>query len=217
MATAATRYPPATASAVADLVLRQPLAWLVCQDADGTLAGRPLAVRTGATPLPLRAETDAEGRVTTLIGHFARRNPQVEALRANPRAQVLFMGPHAYVSPSWLADRTQAPSWNYASAAFDVEIEFDDDPVFTRHVLDDLISATEAGRTGAWSIAEMGERYDRILRGIVAFRATVVREQAAFKLGQDERDDVYADILAGLEADGEAEVAALMRVHNPGR
>ena len=207
MTTAANRYPPATASAVADLVLRQPLAWLVCQGPDGT----------AATPLPLRAETDAEGRVTTLIGHFARRNPQVEALRANPRAQVLFMGPHAYVSPSWLADRTQAPSWNYASAAFDVEIAFDEDPVFTRHVLDDLIGAMEDGRAEAWSIAEMGERYDRILRGIVAFRAQVVREQAAFKLGQDERDDVYADILAGLEADGEAEVATLMRVHNPGR
>ena len=207
MTTAANRYPPATASAVADLVLRQPLAWLVCQGPDGT----------AATPLPLRAETDAEGRVTTLIGHFARRNPQVEALRANPRAQVLFMGPHAYVSPSWLADRTQAPSWNYASAAFDVEIAFDEDPTFTRHVLDDIIGAMEDGRAEAWSIAEMGERYDRILRGIVAFRAQVVREQAAFKLGQDERDDVYADILAGLEADGEADVATLMRVHNPGR
>ena len=207
MTTAADRYPPATASAVAGLVLRQPLAWLVCQGPDGT----------AATPLPFRAETDAEGRVTTLIGHFARRNPQVEALRANPRAQVLFMGPHAYISPSWLADRTQAPSWNYASAAFDVEVVFDEDPAFTRHVLDDLIGAMEAGRAKAWSAAEMGERYERISRGIIAFRAHVIREQAAFKLAQDERDDVFADILAGLDQDGEDEVAALMRAHNPGR
>ena len=50
----------------------------------------------------------------------------------------------------------------------------------------------------------MGERYDRILRGIVPFRATVRAARPAFKLGQDERDDVYTDILAGLEADGEA-------------
>ena len=207
MTTAANRYPPATASAVADLVLGQPMAWIVCQGADGT----------AATPLPLRAVTDAEGRVTSLIGHFARRNPQVEALRANPRALVLFMGPHAYVSPSWLADRTQAPSWNYASAVFDVDVELDDDPAFTRQVLDDLIGAMETGRPRAWSVAEMGERYERILRGIVAFRATVVREQAAFKLGQDERDDVFADILTGMDADGETEVAALMRTHNPGR
>ena len=207
MATAATRYPPATASAVADLVRGQPMAWIVCQGVDGT----------AATPLPLRAETGADGRVTTLIGHFARRNPQVEALRDNPRAQVLFMGSHAYISPSWLADRTQAPSWNYASAAFDVEIEFDEDPVFTRHVLDDLIGAMEEGRAHAWSTVEMGERYERISRGIIAFRARVLREQAAFKLGQDERDDVFADILAGLDKDGETEVAALMRAHNPGR
>ena len=207
MATAATRYPPATASAVADLVRGQPMAWIVCQGADGT----------AATPLPFRAETDAKGRVTALIGHFARRNPQVEALRSDPRARVLFMGSHAYISPSWLADRTQAPSWNYASAAFDVEVVFDEDPAFTRHVLDDLIGAMEAGRAKAWSAAEMGERYERISRGIIAFRAHVIREQAAFKLAQDERDDVFADILAGLDQDGEDEVAALMRAHNPGR
>ena len=205
MAVAPTRYPPATATAVTDLVYSQPLAWIV---SDG---GRQ------TTPLPLRPEPGADGQVAALIGHFARRNPQVEALKADPRAQVLFTGPHAYISPSWLTDRTQAPSWNYASAAFEVEVEFSEDEAFTRAVMTDLIGAMEAGRDKAWRLEDMGERYDRILRGIVAFRATVIETRPAFKLGQDERDDVYTEILAGLEADGDGEVAALMRVHNPGR
>jgi transcriptional regulator len=207
MAAVPTRYLPATDDAVADLVRDQPLAWVV--------SGGPDGFQT--TPLPIRAELDAGGQVIALIGHFARRNPQVEALRTNPKALILFMGLHAYISPSWLADRTQAPSWNYASASFEVDLAFDEDPAFARHVLDDVIGAMEAGRERAWSIPEMGERYDRILRGIVPFRATVTAARPAFKLGQDERDDVYADILSGLEADGEAEMAALMRTHNPGR
>jgi predicted FMN-binding regulatory protein PaiB len=207
MAAVPTRYLPATDDAVADLVRAQPLAWIV--------SGEPGGSQT--TPLPVRAELDAGGQVVALIGHFARRNPQVDALKADPRALILFMGPHAYISPSWLTDRTQAPSWNYASAAFEVELAFDEDPAFARMVLDDVIGAMEAGRQRAWSIPEMGERYDRILRGIIPFRATVIAARPAFKLGQDERDDVYAELLAGLEADGEAEMAALMRTHNPGR
>ncbi len=207
MAAIPTRYLPAADGAVAELVRAQPLAWVVSHGPDGSQS----------TPLPIRAELDSDSQVIALIGHFARRNPQVEGLKANPRATILFMGPHAYVSPSWLADRTQAPSWNYASAAFEVDVAFDEDPAFARHVLDNIIGAMEAGRERAWSIPEMGERYDRILRGIVPFRAAVVAARPTFKLGQDERDDVYADILAGLETDGEAEMAALMRTHNPGR
>ena len=207
MAVVPTRYPPATVTAVADLIRDQPLAWIVSIGPGGFQS----------TPLPIRAELDAEGQVISLIGHFARRNPQVEALKADPRATILFMGPHAYISPSWLTDRTQAPSWNYASAAFDVTLAFDEDPAFARMVLDDVIGAMEAGRERAWSILEMGERYDRILRGIVPFRGTVTATRPAFKLGQDERDDVYAEMLTGLEADGETKIAALMRTHNPGR
>lgn len=205
MAEAPTRYPPATATAVADLVYSQPLAWIVSGGGQQT------------TPLPLRPELGADGQVTALIGHFARRNPQVEALKTDPRALVLFMGPHAYISPSWLTDRTQAPSWNYASAAFQVEVEFVEEGAFTRAVMADLIDAMEAGRDKAWRLEDMGERYDRIRRGVVAFRAVVTGTQPAFKLGQDERDDVYAEILSGLEADGDGALAALMRVHNPGR
>ena len=35
-------------------------------------------------------------------------------------------------------------------------------------------------------------------RAIIAFRAPIVSIEAKFKLGQDERDEVYSDIVAGL-------------------
>lgn len=199
-------FAPPSDQAVVDLVRAQPLAWIVS-------AGAAFA----ATPLPVRPKLAPDGGIAALIGHFARRNPQVDALRRDPRALILVMGPHGYVSPSWLTDRTQAPTWNFASARFEVEVEFLEDEAALRAVIDDLVASREAGRPNPWSVAEMGARYDRLAQGIVAFHARVLDQAAVFKLGQDERDDVYPEILAGLEADSATLLAAAMRTANPGR
>lgn len=52
-----------------------------------------------ATPLPLFLVRE-EGAYGTLYGHLARPNPQWK-LPAIGDAMVLFMGPDAYVTPSW--------------------------------------------------------------------------------------------------------------------
>lgn len=200
------KFAPPSDQAVVDLVRAQPFGWIV--SAGGGFA---------ATPLPLRPKLASDGRLEALVGHFARGNPQVEALRADPCALILVLGPNGYVSPSWMSDRTQAPTWNYASARFEVEVAFLEDEAALRAVLDDLIGACESGRPGAWNAAEMGERYERLARGVVAFHARITNQAGVFKLGQDERDDVYPGILAGLEAEGRGDLAAAMRAANPTR
>src|SRR5262245_65314266 len=87
-----------------DLIEAYPLAWVVSNGADGF----------AATPLPMMVDTDASGALVRLIGHFAKSNPQVADLERSPRALFLFQGPHAYISPSWISDRTWGPTWNYA-------------------------------------------------------------------------------------------------------
>lgn len=186
---------------IVDLVLRNPFAWVVGG------GGSP-------TPLPLRPVLDQDGRLTGLLGHFARSNPQVARLRAQPQAMILFMGPHGYVSPSWMADRTQAPTWNYAAVAFACDLAFTEQPEEITALLDDLIEAQEAGRPNAWRAAEMGPRYTGLARGVVGFRAEIRERRAVFKLGQDERDDVFADIMTGLEP---GPLPELMRRYNPAR
>ena len=203
-------YPPEVFRARSDadllrLVVEHPLAWVVGPE------------RFPATPLPMRPMLDGEGRLVGLIGHFARRNPQVEVLRATPRATFLFMGPNGYLSPSWLAERSWGPTWNYASAAFDCDLEFFDDPEGLDALLKDLVGAMEAGRSGAWSVEEMGPRYERMLGGIVGFRAAIRDRQAVFKLGQDERDGVFGQLLAGLRGDGDGELADWMAEFGSGR
>lgn len=204
----ADKYAARSPDDVARLVLENPLAWVV--------SSSPAAPRS--TLLPLRPCFGDDGRITHLLGHFARGNPQVPDLKRQPEATILFLGPQGYLSPSWYADRTQAPTWNYASVEFRVEIQFRDDPESLEAVLRDLRDAMEAGRSDPWRIEDMGDRYHELARRIVAFHAVVREERPRFKLGQDERDDVYADIRRALAAsDSDAGLLAWMERFNPDR
>ncbi len=189
-----------------DLVARAPLAWLVS----------PGGEDAAFTPLPLRAELDAEGDLVALRGHLARRNPHVSRLERDRWAQALFMGPHAYVSPSWLSDRTQAPTWNYAAARFELRVSLCEGEAAVEAELRALSGQMEAGRPGAWALEEMGERYRRLATGVVAFRAEILDIQATFKLGQDERPADLLEIVAGLRQAGQTQLATLMEEFNAG-
>lgn len=172
-----------------ELVRSQPLAWIVSGDDQDRMA----------TVLPVQLECDSQGNPLRLLGHFGRSNPHWRALATSPRAMVLLIGPHAYISPSWFADRTQAPTWNYASAAFEVVVEIRDTPADADRLLCGLVADMEQDRPAAWSAQDMGERYAKLSLGVVGFQARILDAKARFKLGQDERDDVFADILNGLD------------------
>ena len=172
------------------LLCEQPFGWLICGSGDDFRA----------SAIPFRPRLDPAGALVGLWGHLARSNPQVELLRRDPRAEILVLGANGYISPSWMADRTQAPTWNYVSVQLLTNITFMDDDAALERVLRDLIGAMEAGRPNAWNIEDMGERYARLAQRIVAFEADILEIRPKFKLGQDERRDVFADILAGLDA-----------------
>ena len=200
-------FAPKSDEQVLRLVLSHPLAWVVSLDGDGFRA----------TPLPLRPRVGAGGRIEALEGHMARSNPLCAALQRDARALVLFSGPQGYISPSWLSDRTWAPTWNYAVVQFLVTLAFDETPARLDAHLQDLVSAMEQGRPGAWQPSEMGARYETLKRRIIPFVATVLEQRARFKLGQDERDAVFAEISEGLARSGSDELLAWMRELNPGR
>jgi predicted FMN-binding regulatory protein PaiB len=201
------RFAPPSVQDVTRLVLEHPFAWIV-STADGDFF---------ATPLPVRPVVDTDGHVVELRGHFARSNPHVEHLRRAPRALILFMGPHGYISSSWLADRTRTPTWNYAMAQYVVDIELVEDPGRTDELIRDLVDAMEAGRSDAWSLDEMGDRYRRLVTGVVGFHARICERRTKFKLGQDERDVEYRDIVAALRRDGDHALLASMQNANAGR
>jgi transcriptional regulator len=186
----------------ADLIAEYPLAWVAAAHGDPGLASL----------LPLLAERDACGRVVGLIGHMARRNPLFPALSVEPRALILFQGPQGYISPGWVRDRTWAPTWNYAQLRAEAELTFV--PEGGDAALSALVQAMEAGRDEPWRIDALGPRYRPMEHAIIAFRARITALRGRFKLGQDERPEILADILAGLP---DPALARWMRRFNKGR
>lgn len=165
------------------LIDRNPLAWVVSRDFDATL-------------LPLLAECDAAGTLTSLLGHYPWRNPQVAAFGADGSALILFGGPQGYVSPTLVSEPAWGPTWNYAALRIVADVEFV--PAETETALRRLSGHMEPD--GAWRVEAMGTRFHRLATKVVAFRATILSCEATFKLGQDESDEAFADIV-GRHAD----------------
>jgi transcriptional regulator len=181
---------------IIDTIREFPLAWIT------PVGGDPLL----ATLLPLLPETDEQGNLRTLLGHIPRRNPLVQALTANPRACLLFTGPQAYVSPARVSDPDWAPTWNFAQVRIDATIVFNESA--TDEALWTLTEAMEAREPTGWRPTALGERYSKLSRAVIAFRAEVNRHQARFKLGQDEKPERLQEI---LERHPDADLVRWMR------
>lgn len=202
-----TKYPPLDPQHIVRLVENYPLAWIVSSnEGDFTV-----------TPLPLRPRLDAAGKITQLTGHFARSNHHVDVLKRHPRALVLFSGEQGYVSPSWVTDRTFAPTWNHMSVQLIVDFEFHEDTAMLRETLRDMIDAMEAGRPNRWYLEETAHRYEKLVPHIVSFDAHVRETKAVFKLGQDERASIYPDVVKGFAGAGETALLEWMREYNAHR
>jgi len=106
------------------------------------------------------------------------------------------MGPNGYISPTLVSNPTWGPTWNYAVCRFETEIRFvpeENDAALSR-----LAAALEGTGADSWTPARMGKRYEELKPRIIAFRAVVLETHARFKLGQDENDVVFKDIVEGL-------------------
>lgn len=173
---------------IRELIAQYPLAWV---SAEG---GREACL------LPLIGIFDEADNLTELIGHFGRSNPLHAALLRDPQATLLFTGPQGYISPSQAGRRDWGPTWNYAQVHVRAEISVE--PELTPDAVEMLTGHVEGGRDEPWRQAELGERYDQLIRHIIGFRARVVAVKSRFKLGQDERLDDLQAILSNLP-DGE--------------
>lgn len=171
-------FSPGSAHDVVALIAEHPLAWVVSRDFD-------------ATPLPLLTECDNEGRLVSLFGHCARRNPQVAVLERDPTVLILFSGPEGYVSPTLVSNSQWGATWNYAAVRIVADLQFV--PVETDASVRRLAEHLEPD--SAWRVDAMGKRYDLLIEHIVAFRATVRSCEATFKLGQDETEETFAEIV----------------------
>lgn len=110
------------------------------------------------------------------------------------------------MSPSLLSDQTWAPTWVSATVRIEGIVELQPDR--TDEALERLVTVMEQGRDRPWSLPEMGERYARLSRSVIGFTLTARNVKARFRFGQDERPEVWRELVANNSDPG---VIAWMR------
>ena len=90
------------------------------------------------------------------IGHLARANPQWQNTDQSKPALAVFMGPDAYVSPSWYPSKAEhgrvVPTWNYVAVHAYGVLRFVREPDALRRHLARLTATHEGSRAQPWSI-----------------------------------------------------------------
>ncbi len=104
-----------TSQELIDLMKRYPFVSLISVDADGF----PFV-----SHVPVHIEVSNDD-VQWIEGHLALQNPHVVLLKSNPKARVVFNGPHSYISPLWYKSGRDVPTWNYCVAHVTGLVEFD--------------------------------------------------------------------------------------------
>jgi transcriptional regulator len=161
------------------------------------------------TPLPMIFDA-TEGPHGTLYGHVARANPQWKVAPIGD-ALAVFMGPDAYVTPSWYATKRETgkvvPTWNYVAVHAYGPVEFFEDADRLRDVVTRLTNLHEGTRaeTGAepWAVTDAPETFIQSqLRGIVGLRMPIRRIDGKRKMSQNRSAQDRAGVVEGLAASG---------------
>jgi transcriptional regulator len=160
----------------ADLMRAHPLASLISTDDSGF----PFV-----SHLPLNLE-EREGAFV-LWGHCAKPNPHWRYLQARPEALAVFMGPHAYLSPSVYPDLQRVPTWNYLTVHCRVRARLVEDALAKDRLLKKLIGDHEPAYAEQWR--SLGEEFaHKMLAGIVGFELEVTQWSCKLKLNQHRRE-----------------------------
>jgi transcriptional regulator len=155
-----------------------------------------------ATHLPMHIRRD--GDTFHIEGHFARANPHWQALEADPKALVIFQGPHTYISPSVLNNPKRVPTWNYIAVHASGLVKIDHATEAKLSMLSKLIAQHEPGYQAQFDAMDV-EFSSRLVNAIVAFEMKVENLEGKFKLDQHRLTDNSPELWASLEHGGENE------------
>ncbi len=158
------------------------------------VTGGSAGLRASHVPMlyapPERAE--AHG---SLHFHLARANEQWRDLANGAPAMAIFLGPDAYVSPTFYeghAGGAVVPTWDYVARVIEDASEL-------HALVSKLTDAFEAERTDAWSVDDAPQTYmEKQLRGIVGVEIAIERFDAKWKMSQNRSVGDRQGIVAGL-------------------
>ncbi|MDD5271732.1 MAG: FMN-binding negative transcriptional regulator [Methylovulum sp.] len=185
-----------------ELMRQRPLATLVTLDSDGLNANH-IPLHLADEPLPFGC----------LRGHVARANPLWADVSPEQEVLAIFHGPDAYISPSWYATKPETgkvvPTWNYAVVHAYGHLRAVDDAGWLRAQLEALTDHNEVHFAKPWAVADAPADFtERLMGAIVGIELQITRLVGKWKVSQNQPPCNQASVVAGLQANGQAEMAA---------
>lgn len=142
-----------------------------------------------ASHLPMFMEK-AKGPKGILVGHMARGNSQWRESKGEESGLAMFLGPNAYISPSWYQTRVETgevvPTWNYIAVHVRGPVTFFDDKKRLLEIVIRLTEQHEAYSGDAWKVADAPAEYvEKELESVVGFEMPVDSIEGKWKLSQN--------------------------------
>lgn len=185
-----------------DLIRAFPFATLVTEGGG--------AVNADHLPLFLR---EADQRLV-LEGHLVAHSDVAQA--DGQPVLAVFHGPQTYVSPGWYPSKQEhgkvVPTWNYAVVHVRGRLQVRRDGDWLMRHLSSLTDQQEAGRSAPWAVSDAPAPFlQRQFRGIFGIEIDIEQVEGVVKMSQNKNTADHSGVLAGLEAQGDWEVADLVR------
>ena len=149
-----------------------------------------------ATHLPFLIH-DREGKLI-LSGHMALANSQWKDLDRSD-VLVIFNGPDAYISPSWIPEKVPVPTWNYITVHANGKFSILGREERNR-VVKELVEKFEGD--GGFSDRVEEDVYQEMLEGTVGFDIVVSAIEGKWKLSQNRPLESRKKIIDGLRSSG---------------
>jgi transcriptional regulator len=189
-----------------DAIRQSALATLVTLGADGIEASHvPMLLDPAPAPFG------------TLHGHIARSNPQWQRAAADSHGLAIFLGPDAYISPSWYASKRETgkvvPTWNYVAIhVYGAVRFFDDGNRLLAHVTK-LTERQETRRAAPWAVTDAPEEYiGGQLTRIIGFEIPIARIEGKWKMSQNRPAEDRVGVVEGLVREGGPAEAAVAKI-----
>jgi transcriptional regulator len=147
-----------------------------------------------------------------LLSHFAKANPQSADI-INNNALVIFIEPHAYISPKNYEKEQNVPTWNYLAIHAYGKCSMLDGEENKAVLLKEMIQYYEADYLRQWD--NLPDDYkQKMMKGIVAFEMVVDDLQAKAKLSQNRTPKEQENIIHQLnnaQSSTEKDIAEYMK------
>lgn len=191
-----------------ELTDSEAIAQIIAANSFGTLISHG-AAGLEASHLPF--EFDPQRSV--LRCHMARANSQWRDFDGQ-ELLAIFQGPHGYISPRWYETQLAVPTWNYVAVHVYGQPRIIEEDAEVAALLEKLVAQHEAQFAPPWKLEAPTDWQQNLRRAIVGFEMTVTRIEAKAKMSQNRPALDREGVLAGLEAQGETELAAAVRHFN---